>query len=281
MVAESLDLFRKRKDFLVCIDSDGTAIDAMTIKHERCFGPCFVKEWGLKPWEDEALALWNDINLYHRTRGYNRFMTLYMALCAVNERMKPINGLDDLKEWTERAPSLSNQCLKEAAEKTGSKILQKALAWSLAVNAETVLLTYDDKKPFEGVRAFLEYAAQKADIAVVSSAGRKIIAEEWEYHGLLRYVGVVAAQEDGSKKDCILRFLQKGYRPENVLMLGDALSDMQAAESAGVHFYPIRVGEESESWKNLKYIYFKQFACGEYAESEKTLKAKFTNFFER
>ena len=37
----------KKGKKIVCIDSDGTALDTMNIKHIRCFGPCFVKEWGL------------------------------------------------------------------------------------------------------------------------------------------------------------------------------------------------------------------------------------------
>ena len=37
--------FVKRKEFLVCVDSDGCAIDSMNIKHFNCFGLCMVKQW--------------------------------------------------------------------------------------------------------------------------------------------------------------------------------------------------------------------------------------------
>ena len=40
--------FERKKDYLVCIDSDGCAMDTMDIKHHRCFGPCMVEEWGWK-----------------------------------------------------------------------------------------------------------------------------------------------------------------------------------------------------------------------------------------
>ena len=40
----ALDDFRKSKDFCVCVDSDGCAMDTMNIKHIRCFGPCMVEE---------------------------------------------------------------------------------------------------------------------------------------------------------------------------------------------------------------------------------------------
>ena len=34
----------KRKEYLICVDSDGCAMDTMDIKHIRCFGQCMVKE---------------------------------------------------------------------------------------------------------------------------------------------------------------------------------------------------------------------------------------------
>ena len=51
--------FVKARDFLVCVDSDGCAMDTMDIKHERCFGPCMVEEWALQPWAGPILARWN------------------------------------------------------------------------------------------------------------------------------------------------------------------------------------------------------------------------------
>ena len=70
----------KRKSYLVCVDSDGCAIDTMSIKHTRCFGPCLVREWGLQEWEQAILDRWNQINLYSLTRGVNRFRGLVMLL---------------------------------------------------------------------------------------------------------------------------------------------------------------------------------------------------------
>ena len=36
---KTLDQYTKQKDFLICVDSDGCAMDTMDIKHFRCFGP--------------------------------------------------------------------------------------------------------------------------------------------------------------------------------------------------------------------------------------------------
>ena len=38
----------KARDYLLCVDSDGCAIDGMTIKHKKCFGPAFIEEFGLE-----------------------------------------------------------------------------------------------------------------------------------------------------------------------------------------------------------------------------------------
>ena len=41
------ETFERKHDFLVCVDSDGCAMDTMNCKHIQCFGPCMVSEWGL------------------------------------------------------------------------------------------------------------------------------------------------------------------------------------------------------------------------------------------
>lgn len=64
MKNRALEEYRKQKEFLVCVDSDGCAMDTMNSKHFYCFGPCMVREWGLEGWQDEILPRWNEINLY-------------------------------------------------------------------------------------------------------------------------------------------------------------------------------------------------------------------------
>ena len=40
--------YAKEKDFLICIDSDGCAMDTMNSKHFNSFGPEYVKTYGLE-----------------------------------------------------------------------------------------------------------------------------------------------------------------------------------------------------------------------------------------
>jgi len=246
------DTFEKKHDYLVCVDSDGCAMDTMNCKHIHCFGPCMVTEWALEEWEAPILHRWNDINLFQMTRGINRFKGLAMALSEISEKYTPIVGIDALKHWADTAPALSNDGLVkaiEAAQDEDSKlILQKALQWSLAVNECITRLPEELKLPFAGVAEGLAAAARVADVAVVSSANRDAVEEEWEKYGLLANADILLTQDCGSKAHCISEMLKRGYQRDHVLMVGDAPGDCDAAEENGIWFYPILVNWEEESW---------------------------------
>ena len=246
------DSFEKKHDFLVCVDSDGCVMDTMNCKHFNCFGPCMVDEWELGEWKDEILARWNVINLVSMTRGINRFKGLAMALGEIDKQYKPIPGVAALQHWADTAPALSNDGVIKAAEETtdpeAKTIFQKALSWSKAVNASIVKLPEELKVPYDGAKEGLAAAHQFADVAMVSSANRDAVEEEWGKFGLLDHTDIVLAQDVGSKAACIAAMLKFGYDPAKVLMIGDAPGDCDAAEKNSVHYYPILVNHEKDSW---------------------------------
>lgn len=244
-----LQTFKKKKDYLVCVDSDGCAMDTMDIKHFRCFGPCMVEEWGLGQWREAILERWNVINLYSMTRGINRFKGLAMALGEIDKTYKKIEGLGAFLDWAETSPELSNSAVEKAIAQGGDTVcLEKALSWSKAVNASITEIPEEDKKPFEGVKEGLALAHELADVAIVSSANLQAVLDEWDLYGLLDHTDIVLAQDAGSKAYCIGELLKKGYEKDHVMMTGDAPGDLKAAESNGVFFYPILVKREKESW---------------------------------
>ena len=245
---QTLADFQKTKDYLVCVDSDGCAMDTMDIKHIACFGPCMVTEWSLDAWHDAILARWNEINLYTLTRGINRFKGLAMALAEIHRQYTPIPGIDTLTAWADTAPELSNAALTRLIDAGGDPIYRKALAWSQAVNAAITALPEKEILPFPSALDALRYAHGRADVAIVSSANREAVLAEWERHGLLSHTDIVLTQTDGSKAHCIAQLLKKGYDPARVLMCGDAPGDLQAAEKNGVFYYPILVRHETASW---------------------------------
>lgn len=248
---KDLQHFTPAKAWLVCVDSDGCAMDTMDIKHFRCFGPCMVEEWNLQKWEKPILERWNEINLYSMTRGVNRFKGLAMALTEINRTYCPIEGVEELTEWVQSAPELSNRAVEQAAATAKGPCLAKALSWSQKVNAAINTLPESEKNPFPGAAEGLEAAHAVADVAVVSSANREAVEQEWARCGLLDKVDVVCCQDTGSKADCIAALLGKGYAPDHVVMVGDAPGDKSAAEKNGVWFYPILVRHEAESWREL------------------------------
>jgi beta-phosphoglucomutase-like phosphatase (HAD superfamily) len=273
--------FSKQHDYLICIDSDGTAMDAMNIKHKKCFGPCFVTELGLKDHQDEVLNIWNEVNLYSSTRGFNRFITFAEVLQRIDGKYLAVNELKVLKSWIETAAELSNRSLKEEIEKKDSPILEKALNWSLEVNKEIAKLTSNDNKPFEGVKECLHFAFDKVDISVISSANMGAIVKEWGHFNMLKYVGAMTSQEIGTKGQCIAKMLKKGYSAENVLMIGDAFPDVDAAKETGVFFYPIVADHEKECWNDLMEFYLDEFRSGNYIKHQEKLLQKFYNNFNK
>lgn len=108
----SLEKFKKKKDFLICIDSDGCAMDTMDIKHIKCFGPCMINQWNLEKWKSPILKRWNEVNLYTLTRGINRFKGLALALEEINERYIPVEGLNEFIGWTHSTKEFSNESLE-------------------------------------------------------------------------------------------------------------------------------------------------------------------------
>lgn len=264
----------KKKDYLICVDSDGCAMDTMDIKHIRCFGPCMVEEWGLGQWGEAILKRWNDINLYTMTRGINRFKGLAQMLTEVNEQYTAIDGVEELVKWAADAPELSNGALERLIAEGAHPVFEKALSWSKATNASIAALPFEVKKPFEGVKEGLEYAHQFADVAIVSSANLDAVMEEWELYGLLDHVDIVMAQNVGSKAFCIQELMKKGYDTDKAMMTGDALGDYQAAQKNGVYYYPILVRKEKQSWEEFKAVAVDKLVGGTFGGAYQEEKVK-------
>lgn len=131
------------------------------------------------------------------------------------------------------------------------------------------------KIPFEGTREGLAAAHIFADVAMVSSANRDAVEEEWGKFGLLAHTDIVLAQDVGSKAACIAEMLKFGYDPSKVLMIGDAPGDCDAAEKNGVCYYPILVNHEKDSWDEAVAKAYDIFRSGDYAPYGQQKKQEF------
>lgn len=257
--------YEKKNNFLICVDSDGSAMDTMEIKHHHCFGPCVVEEWGLQAYEEQVLRVWNNINLYSINRGVNRFVGLQLVLEYVDKHITPIEGLEDLAHWIENTKELSNAAMLRYLEDDGSPFLQKVLRWAQKVSLHIALLPVEERRPFEGVAETLLSARDESDIVVVSAANPDAIFEEWELHGLAYFINQIFSQNVGSKEFCISELLKMGYEPEKAIMIGDSMEDLEAAKACGIHFYPIILFREEASWSRFESEALERFYNGTYA----------------
>lgn len=262
----NLESLVKKHDYLICLDSDGCAIDGMTVKHEKCFGPALIEVFGLKKHRLAMLEHWNHVNLYAMTRGINRFLGLIDAL-QYAEQMGDL-GLDllPLKNWSAQTNELSNASLQREIEKCNAPVLAMALRWSMRVNELIKSLHSHEKPAFHGVLESLRTAQKSADIAVVSAANYAAVEEEWAYNSLLESVDILMTQEHGSKRACIEKLMALGYDVNHAIMLGDAPGDFDAAKANGCAFYPIVAGAEEESWKRFREEALPEFLNGRYSD---------------
>ncbi|MGM0901870.1 MAG: HAD family hydrolase [Bacillota bacterium] len=243
--------FQKTSEFLVCVDSDGCAMDTMEVKHRKAFGPEAVNVWNLHHINDRFLDVWNDINLYTQTRGINRFKGVVLTFAAIEAEGIGMPDISSFKKWTETTNELSNPSLEREVEKTNDPQLKQALEWSYAVNTSIEEMAGDDR-PFEGAKDGLQAAKDVANVAIVSSANGAAVLDEWTRHELSVHVDVMLGQEAGTKAYCIEQLKTFGFDNTHVLMVGDAPGDLDAAQKNGVFYYPILVGKEKFSWDRFR-----------------------------
>ena len=264
---QNLNDFKPRKDFLICVDSDGCAMDTMNIKHKNCFGPKFVDVYGLSAYREQVQNLWEDINLYTKTRGINRFQALALTLRTIREQnICPLSHeFHNLEKWTEETTALSNSALEAEFAKTGNPQLRLALEWSYAVN-DAITALPDGNYSYNGVKEALKQMSCSADIVVVSSANSEALEREWKTCGLTEHLSALFGQEPGTKAYLISKLTEiGGYDKSRVLMVGDAPGDLSAAEKNQIFYYPILAGKEEHSWKELLGEAAERFLSGTFA----------------
>lgn len=260
------------KPYLVCIDSDGCALDTMEIKHKECFCPAYINYFGLQPVSKYAREAWEFFNLYSSCRGMNRFLTLLKALEQLSQRPEVQQRdfvppqLPQLQSYVAQGLPLNNQGLEEylRAHPEADEI-RLVLDWSLDVNRRVAELVHG-VKPFPFVKEQLTAVSEMADIVVVSATQTQALEREWEENDLLSLVKAVRGQEAGSKQAVIAQFKAQ-YAPEKVIMVGDAPGDRDAAAANGVAFYPICPEQEADSWQAFGAA-MQAFTSGEYAGLE-------------
>lgn len=260
---------KRTKDFLVCIDSDGCLLDNMELKHKECFTPATVNCWNLQGVSKYAREVAEFVNLYSRTRGFNRFPALIRTLeltyarLEVIERGYSIPDLGPLKKWIEETPVLGAAALEEyyQSHPDCDPILQQAAAWSREVDANIAHIVRNIS-PFPFVKEAILAMREFADVVVVSATPHDALVRELTACGIAPLMTAISGQEIGTKSICIRKAMSHGYEPDHVLKIGDAPADYKAAQENGVLFNPIVAGLERDSWRNVLEVSSKRFRDG-------------------
>ncbi len=259
------------KRFLVCIDSDGCVFDTMEIKHKECFCPSYIDHFDLQPVSKYARDSWDFANLYSATRGVHRLRALLRALEVLAPRKEVLDRkfstprLPTLRRYVEEGNVLSNEGLEAyLSEHPDCDEFRTILKWSYDVNKRIAAMVRN-VPPFPYVRESLQKLSEFADIVIVSATPFEALEREWKEHNLVQFITSIEGQECGTKKE-IIASLKDRYEPGNVLMLGDAPGDLDAAHTNGILFYPICPDQEAESWENFKKVAMDAFLEGTYAE---------------
>ena len=192
--------FQRKKDFLVCIDSDGCAMDTMNLKHYRAFGPELVNIFNLRDHAEPILHYWNKVNLFSKKRAINRFKGFFEVCRYIDKHFIPVDGLEAYEHFLNSGGKLSNEGIRQAYQTVGHPIFALAEQWSINVNKTIAAIPLEDRIPFPYVYESIEAIYAVADIAVVSSANNAAVTAEWEQAGLIKFVDGIFTQENGSKR---------------------------------------------------------------------------------
>lgn len=258
----------------VALDSDGCVVDTMAAKQHRFLQPLMVKTLALSPEEATIYHTCADyINLYSVTRGISRFKAILLNFQTYNRHPETLkHGFTaiptaDLEAFVESGLPLGNPALTQWLQTHPSAFLEKILAWSHAVNDE-IVSSGAEFPAYEGARVALQRMQGRSETGIVSQSPEPVLREDWGRQGLLPYVNHIAGQEVGLKVKQLTTLTDGRYPRQNVLMVGDAPGDLEAAQAFGCRFFPILPGQEEASWEQFNNGIYDTFASGTYTEAQ-------------
>ena len=252
----NLRMLKPEHDFFIGIDSDGCVFDTMEVKQKKYFIPHALTDFDLNEISDVLIETWEFVNLYSVHRGGNRFLSLIKVFELLAERKEvktsgcTLPDLASLQNWIRNETRLSNASLRSYFESNPDPALEKIIRWSENINLE-IQETLKALPPFPHAKSAIEEISSFADIMIVSQTPLEALNHEWGATDLLRFVRAVAGQEHGTKTEHLTLAAKGKYRNRNIMMIGDAIGDMEAAKKNGIFFYPIIPGQEDKSWEKL------------------------------
>ena len=96
-MANALTDFTKKREFLVCMDSDGCVMDTVRIKHSTVMCPELIRVFALDDYAEFITAAWDEINLHTITRGISRFESVRLVFDRLKNRGIEIPGSENCR----------------------------------------------------------------------------------------------------------------------------------------------------------------------------------------
>ncbi len=253
---EDLIELKANHDVLVAIDSDGCVFDSMSIK-QRIFHDGIIEFWGLETEAEKVRKLCEWVGLFSPWRGLNRFQLILKIFQNLEQYLPMVGnatGTSRLRLPTELLTQFVNSGLPlsmEELERFSDDLgLMRVLEWSREMSRRIAELP--PIPMFDEVFQCLEKVREVADAIVVSQTTEDALVREWRHAGIEHFVDVIAGAELGSKAESLALAMKGRYAPEQVLMVGDAPGDLEAARAVGCLFFPIIPGDEVASWVELR-----------------------------
>jgi hypothetical protein len=110
-MANALTDFTKKREFLVCMDSDGCVMDTVRIKHSTVMCPELIRVFALDDYAEFITAAWDEINLHTITRGISRFESVRLVFDRLKNRGIEIPGSEDRQPGPAQIAGVE-QCLQ-------------------------------------------------------------------------------------------------------------------------------------------------------------------------
>ena len=268
----TLKNLKPEHEFFIGIDSDGCVFDTMEVKQKEFFIPNALKFFDLFAISDLLRETWEFVNLHSIYRGGNRFTSLIKVFELLGNRKEiaesgfELPNLGSLKEWMSNETKMGNASLRKYFESNYNPYLEKVVGWTETVN-EDIGKRLWKIPPFPHANKAIENLSSIADLMVVSQTPLEALNREWEEHKLKKYVKIIAGQEHGTKTEHIALAAKGKYPDSKILIIGDALGDLNAAKNNGVLFYPIITGKEDLTWQSFLSEGLKRFTTGTYTGS--------------
>ncbi len=269
------------KKFFIGIDSDGCVFDTMEIKQKKFFIPNALKYFDLDAISDLLIETWEFVNLYSVHRGGNRFTSLIKVFDLLKQRKAFQNSgvilpdCEPLRRWTVDETRLSNSNLEKYLVENRDPGLEKILQWSKAINSD-IAENLHSIAPFTYASKVIKDISCIADMVIVSQTPLEALDREWEENELSKFVRLIAGQEHGTKNEQLFYAASGKYPSDRILMIGDAIGDLEAARQNNILFYPVIPGKENDSWKRFLIEGMGKFVKGTYSGSyESSLLSEF------